>query len=260
MNERTLPSAADRRAEVTLPEPFGGYPYLVTQIGLIAMYHMAVLPADWPRGRLFDLARSQAKANRLIKTSLCIGPSETVSFTPDGEADDSTIYALGCLVVERLALAEPVPQTDEVAARRLDLHAHAKRLNPPSGYQVGDGLQGGRPAAPADIDRLSRREADDIPKGLSRCTTCQVFAGDYLIEDPVHLRALYEVRDKRFLPRVVRVHCRCENHNRCAGCGETLADRRLSAYQYDEASRGLRYLSAYSAFSHRCEDNAQDGS
>ncbi len=158
MNERTLPSAADRRAEVTLPEPFGGYPYLVTQIGHSAMHHMAVLPADWPRGRLFDLARSQAKANRL-ETCLCIGPSEAVFFSPDGESYDSTFIPIGTPVVERLALVEPVPQTDEVAVRRLDLHAHAERLNQ-GGYQVGDGLEGGRPAAPADIDRLSRQAAD----------------------------------------------------------------------------------------------------
>jgi hypothetical protein len=168
MNERTIPSEADRRAEVALPEPFDGYPYLVTRIGHSALRHMAVLPADWPRGRLLDLARRQAEANRL-ETCLCLGSSEAVFFTPDGKAVDSVIIPIGIPVVERLALVEPVPQTEEVAVRRLDLYAHAELLNP-GGYQVGDGLEGGRPAGPADIDRLFR-EADGVPTGLTRCTT-----------------------------------------------------------------------------------------
>jgi hypothetical protein len=244
MIARMVSSDDDCHAEVSLPEPFDGYPYLVTRIGHSALRHMAVLPADWPRWRLLDLARRQAEANRL-ETCLCIGPSEAVFFTPDGTASDSGIIPTGIPVVDRLVLIEPVPQTDEVAARRLDLHAHAERLSPKSGYLVGDGLQGGRPAARADIDRLSGQEADGVPKGLSRCTTCRLFAGDYL--------ALNGAGDHR-TPRVLQVHCRCENHNRCAGCGETLADRRLSAYQYDEANRQVGYLAAYSAFSHRCQD------
>ena len=53
-------------------------------------------------------------------------------------------------------------------------------------------------------------------------------------------------------PRVVRIHCRCENHNRCAACCEPLADTRLSAYGYDEARGSVYYLAAYAALSHRC--------
>ena len=203
---------------------------------------MAVLPADWPRGRFLDLARRQAEANGL-ETCLCLGPTEAVYVTPDGKAVDSVIIPIGIPVVERLALAEPVPQTEEVAVRRIHLHAHAERLNP-GGYLVGDGLEGGRPAAPEDMDRLSRQEADGVPNGLTRCTTCRWFTGDYL--------ALNGEGDGDLTPRVIRVHCRCENHNRCAGCGETLADWRLSAYHYDEAHRRVCYVAAYTAFSHRC--------
>ncbi len=244
MNERTIPAEADRHAEVALPEPFDGYPYLVTRIGRSALRHMAVLPADWPRGRLLDLARRQAQANQL-ETCLCIGPSEAVFFTPNGEAVDSGVIPTGIPVVERLALVEPVPQTEEVAVRRACLHAHAERLNP-GGYQVGDGLEGGRPAAPEDINRLSRQGADGVPEGLARCTTCRLFAGDYL--------ALNGEGDGDLKPRVIHVRCRCENHNRCAGCREPLADWRLSAYHYDEANRSVRYVAAYLAFSHRCQD------
>ncbi len=242
MNERMIPSEAVRRPEVALPEPFDGYPYLVTRIGHGALRHMAVLPADWPRERLRDLARRQAEANRL-ETCLCLGPSDAVFFTPDGEAVESAIMPFGIPVVEQLALVEPVPRSDEVAARRVALRAYADRSNP-GGYVVGDGLENGRPATPADIDRLSRRQPDGVPAGLARCATCRWFKGDYL--------AVKGEGDGDLTPRVIRVHCRCENHNRCAGCGETLADWRLSAYHYDEASRSVPYLAAYAAFSHRC--------
>ena len=53
-------------------------------------------------------------------------------------------------------------------------------------------------------------------------------------------------------PRVVRIHCRSEDHNRCAACCEPLADTRLSAYGYDEARGSVYYLAAYAALSHRC--------
>jgi hypothetical protein len=53
-------------------------------------------------------------------------------------------------------------------------------------------------------------------------------------------------------PRVIRIHCRCENHNRCARCGEPLADQRLSSYEYDEVEGKAMYLAAYAAFGHRC--------
>ena len=45
--------------------PFDGYPYLVTRIGHSALRHVALLPADWSRERLVDLARRQRDANRL---------------------------------------------------------------------------------------------------------------------------------------------------------------------------------------------------
>jgi len=227
---------------VSPPEPFDGYPYLVTRIGRSVLRHMAILPADWPRGRLLDLARRQAGANRL-ETCLCLGPTDAVYFTPDGETDEAVIIPTGAPVPERLALAKPVPETEEVAARRLALQAYTERSRP-GGFLVGDGLEGGRRATPADIDRLSGLGATGVPKGLTRCTTCGSFTGDYL--------ALHGEGDGDRRPRVIRVHCRCENHHRCAGCGEALADWRLSAYHYDETDRSVWYVAAYVAFGHRC--------
>jgi hypothetical protein len=149
----------------------------------------------------------------------------------------------GIPVVERLALAEPVPRTEEVAARRLDLEAYAKRLTP-RGCVVGDGLEAGRPAAAADIARLAGSGTEGVSSGLSRCVSCRGFAGDYL--------ALRGEGNGDHTPRVIQVHCRCENHNCCAGCGQPLGDYRLSAFYYHEAKRSVVYVAAYSAFGHHC--------
>jgi hypothetical protein len=77
-----------------------------------------------------------------------------------------------------------------------------------------------------------------------KTTGCERLKGDYL--------ALAGEGDGDMRPRVIRVYCRCENHNRCARCGETLAEWRLSAYHWDEAQAKVRYVAAYCALSHRC--------
>jgi hypothetical protein len=40
----------------------------------------------------------------------------------------------------------------------------------------------------------------------------------------------------------MHVHCRCENHNRCARCGEQLAKRRLNANYYRESDRQIWHV------------------
>jgi hypothetical protein len=225
-----------------VPHPFTGYPYLVTRIGHTALRNISVLPTDWSRERLLDLVRRQAIANQL-ETCLCLGPAESVFVEPDGTATPSSLIPTGSPVVDGLALAEPMPDTPELAARRERLEAFANSVKR-TGYLVGDGLAGGRPATPADIARLSGRDAQGIPVGLSRCATCGRHAGDYL-----------DTRDDGHgdtSPRVIRVHCKCENHNRCARCGEPLAESRLSAYEYNPADGNAWYLAAYVGLSHRC--------
>lgn len=225
-----------------IPTPFDGYPYLVTRIGRTALRNVAILPADWSRERTVDVARKQASINQL-ETCVCLGPIDAVYVTPDGEMSAAAMLPVGTPVVERLALAEPIAETAELIARRARLVAFAAGLTP-AGYLIGDGLEGGHPASPEEIDRLSGRAADGVPIGLNRCATCIGFRGDYL--------ALAGEGNGDMTPRVVRVHCRCENHNHCAACLEPLADTRLSAYDYDEADGSVYYLAAYAALSHRC--------
>ncbi|MGD0018149.1 MAG: hypothetical protein ABSD62_02750 [Candidatus Limnocylindrales bacterium] len=241
MNPTTAP-ARTRSPRPTAPPTFDGYPYLVTRIGRTPLRNIAVLPTDWSRERLLDLAIRQALANRL-DTCLCLGPADAVYVSADGKTTEATFVPFGIPVVERLALAERLPETPELLARRESLRRF-RQASDATGYIVGDGLERGELASDADRERLSGTSAQGTPAGLSRCRECHCLRGDYL--------ALDGQGNGDMRPRVIRVHCPCENHNRCAGCGETLADHRLSAYFWDEAQRKVWYVAAYSALGHDC--------
>ena len=136
-----------------------------------------------------------------------------------------------------------LPETLELAARRKSL-ARFAATHSGSGYIVGDGREGGRPATGADFERLSGVDASGNPNGLTRCPECRWLRGDFL--------ALKGQGNGDMAARVIRVHCRCENYNRCAGCGAPLAAERLSSYSWDDAQNKVWYRAAYSALSHHC--------
>ena len=238
---RARRSVAHRSVANLLP-PFDGYPYLVTRIGHSALRHIAILPTTWSRERLLGLARRQVLANQL-DTCLAVGPRDAVYVTIDGGEYGDAHVPTGLPVVERLRLAAHLPRTTEMAARRARLRAFAAAHAGP-GYIVGDGLEGGRPATRDDLIHLVALSGEASLVGLVRCPTCGDLAGDYLATKGEGNG------DRR--PRVVRVHCCCENHNRCARCGEPLAERRLSAYHFAEETGTVCYVAAYCAFSHHC--------
>ncbi len=222
--------------------PFDGYPYLVTRIGRTALRHLAVVPADWSRDRLVDLGRRQAGANQL-ETCLCLGPADAVFVTPDGATRAATFVPTGIAVTDRLVVAGPIPDTAEQATRRAVLRAYIDRQKN-RGYLVGDGLEGGRVAEPSEIARLSGPRVDGLPPGLRRCPACDQPRGEDLV--------LHVLPDLDGPPVVVDVACRCDNHNGCAGCGEPLADHRLSAYAWHAERVEVLYVAAYCGLSHEC--------
>ncbi len=243
MSRSTPPrSARTRRSVAHLVPPFDGYPYLVTRIGHSALRHMAILPATWSPERLLGLTRRQALANR-FDTCLVLGPGDAVYVTADGGECRDAHVPTGLPAVERLRLADRLPRTPELAARRARLRAYADAQVGP-GCIVGDGLEGGRRASREDLIRFVGLDGEVSHVGLARCPTCGELAGDYLA-------ARGEGNGDRS-PRVIRVHCRCENHNRCARCDDPLAERRLSAYHFIEETGSVCYVAAYSAFSHHC--------
>ena len=237
MNHKSLSPCPDAPTEA-----FDGFPYLVTRIGRTPLRHVALLPADWSRAHLLEVARRQALANQL-ETCLCHGPADAVYVTVHGSWSAGGVLPWGLPVVDGLEVSEPVPPTRELRARRARLKAFARR-HKGSGYLVGDGLEGRRRAGADDVTRLSGRDETGIPRGLRRCCECGLFRGDYL--------ALDGEGNGDPTPRVVSIHCRCENHNRCARCGSLLSDRRLSAYFFDEPSLSVRYVAAHAALGHRC--------
>jgi hypothetical protein len=243
----TTPAARARRPADNLTPPFDGYPYLVTRIGRCALRHVAVLPATWSRERLLTLTRRQAAANRL-DTCLALGPNDAFYVTADGVEYEEADVPTGIPVVDRLRLAGELPPTAEMAERQARLRAYAG-VHRESGYIVGDGLEAGRRATPDDILRLAGLPGGDPHPGLARCPTCGELGGDYL--------ATRGEGNGDRTRRVIRVHCSCGNHNRCARCGETLAEHRLSAYHFVEETDSVCYVAAYCAFSHRCPTGAR---
>ena len=224
------------------PPVFEGFPYLMTRIGHTPLRHIALLPTDWPLDRQTEAVRRQARANRL-DTCLCLGPASAVFVNSDGTEFAASSLGWGIPVIDAIALPEPLASTPELLARQAALEAFT-RSNPATGFLVGDGLEDGRRATPEEVKRLSGRVQDRIPRGLRRCAGCGAFRGDYLA-------VLGEGNGDR-TPRVVPVHCRCDNHNRCARCGEPLAEWRLSSYFFEEADRAVRYLAAYAGLGHQC--------
>ena len=242
MDRQGFPQNLDERRREPSQAPFDGFPYLVTRIGNTPLRHIALLPVDWTRDHLVETARRQAFTNRL-DTCLTLGPADALYITADGAEVEGRALPSGIPVIGRLHLPADLQLTPELRARLAALQAFVER-HPAAGYLVGDGLEGGHRATAEDVRRLAGRDEHDVPQGLCRCPECGLFRGEYL--------ALKGEGNGDKAPRVIPVCCRCQNHNRCARCGATLAEWRLSAYGYDEAARSVLYLAAYVALGHRC--------
>jgi hypothetical protein len=227
---------------------FDGFPYLVTRIGRTYLRHIIVLPADLTREELADLARRQVEANRL-DTCLCLGPADFLYFHGDGTEAEGGEQPWGVPVVGKLKPAEEFPDTPELARRiaRLGRFVEEHGID---GTLVGDGLEAGRLATEEDVARLGRRDARGVRTSLERCPRCRRARGEWL--------ALYGEGNGDKRPRVVFMHCRCDNHNLCARCGDPLAEDRLSSYSHDDATGGVFYAAAYMGLGHRCADEEEE--
>lgn len=243
MPDTIVPTVAERR----IPVHFEGFPYLVVRIGHTPLRHISLLPAELTWERLADIARRQVAANRL-EACLALGPQEGFYVSPDGGEGTWKLQVAGIPVTGRLHLPGDVwvPGSDDLRRRERALAEFIEREGKQGGYLVGDGLEGGRKATADEVARLTVRDPDGDPPGLVRCEECGRLRGDFL--------AVRGEGNGDGTPRVIEVHCPCQNHNRCARCGETLHATRLSAYQYDEEYRRVFYTAAYCGLSHRCGD------
>jgi hypothetical protein len=246
---------------------FDGFPYLAVRV-VSAMRHVTLLPREWPLERLDTLARGQVAANRLpaalvlsARRALYYQPADTpggVVGPPDARPAVPGLAAWlgrgrraasppprgGVLVRGGLEPPAPVPATPDVEARARGFAAWVARHQRRDGFLMGDLWKGGRPATREEIFLLSGfRAGGRVPWSLERCQTCHRWAGTCL--DP---------NQRVFRNLVVRVHCACDNDNRCARCGQPLGEFKLNANYFDEPTRQVWHVPGFEAFRHRCPD------
>ena len=233
-------------------------PYLVVEI-VTALYHLTVLPADLPEDDLNAIARAQVQANRLA-ACLVLGERRVLAIDAEGiERPETEVpfrlfgHWISAAVTRRLRTARPLPPTDEVLRRQTSLEAAIKEyparraevlrqrgMLPSADFVVGDLTKGGRDATPAELEVLSGRQANGVPNGLGLCADCGFWKGQCL--DP----------HAEFRGKVMRVHCGCDNWNRCAACGQRLAAHRLNGNYYDQREDAVVHVPGFSGLSHRC--------
>jgi hypothetical protein len=186
------------------------------------------------------LALRQALANRL-DTCLVLADDHAVYFDTNGDSrEDETPPAGGSVLSGQLLPAVDFLESEVISMRRDQLEAFAAESRASGGYLMGDLTKGGRPATQDEMRRLAGTEADGRPVGLQRCARCRGYHGTCL--DP----------SENFRGQVMTVHCMCENHNRCARCGEQLYEHRLNANYYDPADGHIWHAPGFCGLSHRC--------
>ncbi|HOW84407.1 MAG TPA: hypothetical protein P5119_03525 [Candidatus Aminicenantes bacterium] len=220
--------------------PFDGFPYLVTRI-VAAFYHIILLPAEYGRSILMDIARRQVFANRL-KTCLVFGQAEFVYFDEDGSPAPGTRIPRSTLVTSgRLIPCQEFARTEDLERRAAHLEAFvtARARN---AVFYGDLTKGGRQATAQELVRFAGADIDGTPKGLEICDVCGGWRGECLDPSPL------------FKERIMRVHCWCENDNRCARCGRSLYEYKLNANFYDPSDRGIWHVPGFCGLDHVCRD------
>src|SRR5207249_7880146 len=121
----------------------------------------------------------------------------------------------------KLACVMAFPEDAEMHARKQKLNALETAISSRGGFLMGDLTRGGRPATHEELRRLGGVQSGGVPVGVERCGGCGEWRGECLDTVPTPE------------PRIVTVHCVCENWNRCAWCGQPLYKRRLNANYLD---------------------------
>lgn len=233
-------------------------PYLIIRVAP-SLFHVTILPAHLGDPDLSAIARAQVRANNLdarlvlaARQVLAVpveAPEHVVADVPFARFN----HWSSAPVINRLKTAYPLPTTEESLRRQAMLEAavatfSARRAEilrqrgmlAVAPYLVGDPGKGGREATPAELQGLAGRQGDGAPVGLVRCADCGGWRGECLDPSP------------QFQGKVVRVHCRCENHNRCARCGETFYRFRLNANHYDARLDVVVHVPGFCAMTHEC--------
>lgn len=228
--------ALDRLADLELPL-YDGYPYWNTRVAS-SIYHISQVPPV-PEPMLVEATRRQALVNRL---PVCLVLGEHDARYVDAEGATHVSHEPprgGHLFANKLYPGlSGDPSSQDFLLRELRL---ATLINwQPEGAIFGDLTKGGRTATAEEKARLLGFQPDGTPRGLQQCGRCGDWAGVCLDSGEV------------FAGQVMTVHCRCENHNRCAGCGGLLYERRLNANYYNPKDRKIWHVPGFCSFEHRC--------
>lgn len=233
-------AAAGTAALVPAPQGYGAYPYLLTVIAR-RLHVVQPLPEQLSEDELGALCRSQVYFNRL-PAYLALGADRWHRVLPEAppERCDRPNLSGGLLLPRHLRFVRTLDTPD---VRRREQELDALRETQPTGYVTGDLTKGAREPGDLELTRLAGSGPDGIRRGMSRCPDCSGLRGECL--DPRPYTGVF---------CVVRVHCRCENHNRCAACGERLHEWRLDANYYDEAADIVWHVPGFCGLSHakRC--------
>jgi hypothetical protein len=222
------------------PALFKGFRYILTYFGG-CLYHIILLPQADAQPNLphIETARYQVQANRL---PTWLVTSEHEALFVDSATDLSAVVPVPrprSLLFGKLLSHAVIPETREILDRYLTLSLHAAYLHGDvPALLVGDPTKGGRPASPVEIARLSGRQPNGIPNGLRQCATCLEWCGACL--DPTVPRLL------------VNVHCRCQNQNRCARCGQLLYGLKLNSNHFSESDASIWHVPGFCATKHGC--------
>jgi len=240
-NEHQIQLPAQQVKALNLPT-FESLPYLATRV-VPAMYHLALLPRSFEPELLRHIAQRQVAVNKL-QTCLVFGPNDCLYYGPDGtEFRSDEIPRGGHVTFGQLRQCVEFENDDELQVRQKFLAAYVDKRNRGGGYLVGDGMAlGAHDATPDEQFRLAGVQTGGVPRGLDQCPTCGEWAGECL--DPI----------PKLKGKVVRVHCLCENDNRCAACGDLLHARKLNANYFEKSDGQIWHVPGFSGLSHRCPE------
>jgi len=228
------------RGEAARLSHFEGFPYIVTKI-VPALYHIILVPGEYGRAILMDIARRQVLANRL-QTCLVFGEGRSAYFSEDGSSvDQDTVPKSAFVLSGRLAPCEEMTITTDLERRREALAAFLEARRG-EGCLFGDLTKGGRQATGQELARFAGADIDGTPKGLTVCDKCGGWRGECLDPDP------------SFKGMMMRVDCWCENDNRCARCGRPLYEHKLNANYFDPKDGRIRHVPGLSGLNHVCKD------
>jgi len=233
-------------------------PYLIIRV-VPSLFHVTILPAHLGGPDLLAIARAQVRANKL-DACLVLAARQVVAMPAEGSEDMVADVPFARFdhwssapVIDRLKTAYPLPTTDESLRRQAMLEAavatfSARRAEilrergmlAVAPYLIGDPAKGGREATPAELHGLAGWQGAGVPVGLIQCADCGGWRGECLDRDP------------QFQGKIMRVHCRCQNHNRCARCGQTFCRFRLNANHYDARLDLVVHVPGFCAMTHEC--------